>query len=201
MILRPAAGRAAPTRNTTPVLLLLVALVAGAGSRAAAGAARPTVHAVPSVDLQRYSGRWYEIARLPNRFQKQCASDVTATYLLRGEGRVAVVNECRGSDGRTTRAEGVARLAAPGGPASRLKVRFAPAFLSFLSAVWGDYWVLELAPDYSYALVGSPDAAYLWILARAPTLPDETYQALVETARAQGFDVSRVVRTHQGQDR
>src|SRR5512144_1930437 len=94
-----------------------------------------TIAAVPLptpdwVDLARYTGRWYEIARLPNRFQDQCAGDVAATYTLRPDGRVKVVNECRSRDGQITRAEGVAKRADEKGPASRLKVRFAPAWLS-----------------------------------------------------------------------
>ena len=198
MSLSTAARRAASPRKALSLLLLLAALLPASASRAATGETRTAVRAVPSLDLARYAGRWFEIARLPNRFQKSCACCVTASYAPRADGRLGVVNECTAADGRATRAEGVARLAAPGGPASQLKVRFAPAFLSFLSAVWGDYWVLELAPDYSYALVGSPDTAYLWILARAPSLPEETYAALLATARSQGFDVSRVVRTPQG---
>ena len=113
------------------------------------------------VDLARYAGHWYEIARLPNRFQEQCAGDVAATYTPRPDGRVTVVNECRKADGQTTRAEGVARRADEKGPASRLKVRFAPAVLSFLPFVWGDYWILELDREYGYAVVGDPSRKYL----------------------------------------
>jgi apolipoprotein D and lipocalin family protein len=165
---------------------------------AQAGAARtptPEVCAVPSVDLDRYAGTWYEIARLPNWFQKKCACCVTATYTVRGPGKLSVVNECRTADGRASRAEGVAKLADPKGPTSKLKVRFAPRILSFLGFVWGDYWVLDLADDYSYVLVGDPGRKYLWILARQPTLPEETYQALVQKAAAQGFAAERLERT------
>ncbi len=158
---------------------------------------RAPVESVRAVDLGRYAGRWHEIARLPNRFQEKCACCTTATYTLRPDGRVTVVNECRTADGELTRAVGVARLASPDGPASRLKVRFAPAFLSFLSMVWGNYWVLDLADDYSHALVGSPDRGYLWILAREPALAEATYARLVEKARQQGFDTTRMVRTPQ----
>ena len=149
------------------------------------------------VDLGRYAGRWYEIARLPNRFQERCAGDVAATYTLRPDGRVAVVNECREKDGRIARAEGVARRADAKGPASRLKVRFAPAWLSFLGAVWGDYWIVELDRDYRYAVVGAPSRKYLWILSRRPKLDDATYDSLVTSAARLGFDVSRLRRTAQ----
>jgi len=151
---------------------------------------------VPTLDLQRYSGAWYEIARLPNPFQKKCAHSVVVHYSVRDDGRLDVVNECVEADGQTSRAAGVARLADPKGPPSQLKVRFAPAFLSFLSAVWGDYWVIDLAPDYSYAVIGGPKREYLWILSREPRMPEAVYAEIL--ARASRFyDVSRVVRTEQ----
>lgn len=149
------------------------------------------------VDLGRYAGRWYEIARLPNRFQERCASDVAVTYALRPDGRVSVVNECRERDGRIARAEGVARRADAKGPASRLKVRFAPAWLSFLGLVWGDYWIVELDPDYQYAVVGDPSRKYLWILSRRRELDAATYDSLVASAARLGFDASRLERTAQ----
>jgi len=149
------------------------------------------------VDLSRYSGRWYEIARLPNRFQEQCAGDVAATYALRPDGRVTVVNECRKRDGSTARAEGEARRADEKGPASRLKVRFAPAVLSFLPFVWGDYWIVELDRDYRHALVGDPSRKYLWILSRSPEMDAASYESLAATAGRLGFEVARLVRTPQ----
>ena len=149
------------------------------------------------VDLARYAGRWYEIARLPNSFQDQCAGDVVATYTLRSDGRVTVLNECRRPDGGTARAEGVARRADEKGPASRLKVRFAPAFLSFLPFVWGDYWIVELDRDYRYAIVGDPSRKYLWILSRSRVMDAATYDSLSATAGRLGFDVARLVRTPQ----
>jgi apolipoprotein D and lipocalin family protein len=153
---------------------------------------------VAALDLQRYAGVWYEIARLPNWFQKKCAHSVVARYGVREDGRLDVVNECVEKDGRTTRAAGVARLADPKGPPSRLKVRFAPAFLSFLSAVWGDYWVIELGPDYSYAVVGEPKREYLWVLSREPRMPEPLYAEILGRA-SRFYDVSRVVRTEQRQ--
>jgi apolipoprotein D and lipocalin family protein len=149
------------------------------------------------VDLSRYAGTWYEIARLPNRFQEKCAGGVRATYALRDDGRVTVTNECRTKEGGITRAVGVARRAERDGPASRLKVRFAPAILSFLPFVWGDYWIVALDRDYRYAVVGEPSRKYLWILARDPTLDPAAYDRLVAGARDLGFDTSRLRRTPQ----
>jgi apolipoprotein D and lipocalin family protein len=157
-----------------------------------------TLRVVPSVDLARYAGLWYEVARLPNRFEEKCVGDVTAEYTPDGAGRLKVVNSCRKSDGRITRAEGVARLADKKRENSRLKVRFAPGFLSFLPFVWGDYQIIELAPDYSHAVVGDPSRKYLWILSRTPQMDEGTYMRLTESARSQGFDVSRLVLTRHG---
>ena len=153
---------------------------------------------VASVDLTRYAGLWYEIARLPNRFEEKCAGDVTAEYTPLGASRLRVVNRCRKKDGEMTEAEGAAKPADKNGANSRLKVRFAPGFLSFLPFVWGDYQIMELAPDYSYALVGDPSRKYLWILSREPRLDEAAYRKLVEVAASEGFDISRLVRTKHG---
>jgi len=187
-----------PTAAVTAAVLtaaLLAGAVGLAGEERADAGQPMRVEAVPRVDLARYAGVWHEIARFPNRFQDKCACSVTATYTLLPDARVSVVNECRTRDGGLTRAEGVARRAAANGPDSRLKVRFAPGFLSFLPFVWGDYWILDLADDYSYVLVGSPDRGYLWVLARETSLPDATYARIVAQARRQGFDAGRLVRT------
>jgi apolipoprotein D and lipocalin family protein len=149
---------------------------------------------VPEVDLARYSGIWHEVARLPNRFQEKCVANVTANYTLRADGKIDVVNRCRTDDGQIE-ARGLARVVGKGQPNSVLKVRFAPAFLSFLPQVWGDYQVRALAPDYSYAVVGSPDFRYLWILSRTPDMDSSTYDRLVEQMRAQGYAVDRMVKS------
>jgi apolipoprotein D and lipocalin family protein len=158
---------------------------------------REPLRVVPSVDPARYAGRWYEIARLPNRFQKRCAGDVTADYAVRGDGGFDVLNRCRKADGAVTSAKGRARVAGGRGPNSKLEVRFAPGYLSFLPFVWGDYQVIDLAPDYSYALVGEPGRKYLWVLSRMPRMDDETYGRAVARGAAEGFDVGKLVRTEQ----
>ena len=150
---------------------------------------------VPTVDLPRYAGTWYEIARLPNKFQKQCMGNVTATYTLLDNGEIKVVNRCRKSNGETTEAEGRARRASDDEPNSKLKVRFAPAFLSFLPFVWGNYWILELASDYSHAVVGEPDRKYLWILARSPKMDDDTLAGILDRVKQQGYDVRALIKT------
>ena len=151
---------------------------------------------VPQVDFERYAGKWFEIARLPNDFQDDCARDVAATYTPRPDGRITVVNRCVKSDGSVNEAEGVARRV-EGKPPSVLEVRFAPGWLSFLPMVWGDYQIIELAPDYTHAIVGTPDRKYLWILAREPKIDPSLYEKLKARAKAQGFDVAGLMQTEQ----
>lgn len=163
------------------------------GATAAAVAQERPLRVVPQVDLQRYAGTWYEIARLPNPFEKKCAGDITATYALRPDGRVTVTNRCRETDGKINEANGIARRV-DGQPPSILEVRFAPAFLSFLPMVWGDYQIMELGPEYDYALVGSPDRKYLWILGRRPQMDETRYTSLLDKAEEQGFDTRTMIR-------
>lgn len=151
---------------------------------------------VNNLDPARYAGRWYEIARLPNRFQNKCAGEVMAEYQPRPEGGFVVINRCRDRAGRITDASGVARPVA-GAPSSVLQVRFAPAILSFLPAVWGDYQVIALDDAHTYSLVGTPDRKYLWILSRTPQMGADRYDELAAVARGQGFDVTRLVKTRQ----
>lgn len=156
----------------------------------------PPVRHVPSVDLARYAGRWYEIARYPNRFQTSCAGDVSAEYSLRQDGRINVVNRCRRAEGSVNEAEGVARVV-DGSRNARLKVRFAPAWLGILPFVWGDYWVIGLADDYRWAVVGTPDRKYLWVLARSRTMPEQDWAAARAVIEQNGFEMSRLQRTEQ----
>ena len=163
------------------------------------GSSHAGLSLVDQVDLERYQGRWYEIARLPNRFQRQCDSDVTADYRLRDDGRIDVINRCRREDDSQVEASGVARRADPEGPEAALEVRFAPRWLSLMPFVWGDYRIMALGADYEYALVGSENRRYLWILARSPDLPEALLEHLLETAREQGFDTDGLILTrHEG---
>lgn len=161
----------------------------------AQGKADRPLEVVADFDIGRYMGTWYEIARLPNSFQNACIGDVTATYTLLDDGRIEVVNRCRKKDGGISYAKGRARRASDTGPSTKLKVRFAPAFLSFLPFVWGNYWIIDLAPDYSYAVVGEPERKYFWILSRTPTMDEEVFQSLVIRATNQGYDLTTLVRT------
>ena len=154
------------------------------------------VETAASVDLTRYAGRWYEIARFPNSFQKQCIGNITADYRPMPDKTIEIANRCKMADGSLDLAVGQARVIDKSGNA-KLQVSFAPAWLSWIPMVWGDYWVLELDKNYSVATVGSPDRQYLWILSRTPTISQADYESRVDNATKQGFDTSRLIKTRQ----
>lgn len=151
---------------------------------------------VSSVDLARYAGTWYEIARLPMRFQRHCV-DLKAIYTNRSDGSVGVHNECVTDSGGVEQAEGVATVLDTTTNA-RLTVVFDNVFARLLgSSREGNYWILDLDPEYRTALVGTPDRRYLWMLSRAPQLDEATYRSLVERARRLGFSVSDLIRARR----
>lgn len=143
---------------------------------------------VAQVDIDRYAGRWHEIARYPNRFQKGCA-ETTADYSLQPDGTIRVINSCRLASGEARRAEGRARVIAGSGGA-KLKVRFAPGWVPFAE---GDYWIVYLEPDYSLAVVSDRQGKYLWILARVPDPPAEAVARALDHVRQAGFETDPLV--------
>ena len=169
-----------------------LALAACLGLMAAAAWAQPAPLAtVPSVDVPRYMGTWYEIAKYPNSFQKKCVRNTRAEYQAQPDGSVQVLNRCVTADGQTTEALGAARqVGAANSP--KLQVRFAPAWLSFLPMVWGDYWVIDLDPQYQLVAVSEPKREYLWVLSRSPKVESAAYQALLTRLGQQGFDLKRL---------
>jgi apolipoprotein D and lipocalin family protein len=140
---------------------------------------------VDDLDLSRYVGRWYEIAHIPNRFQSKCASNTTAEYTLREDGRIEVVNRCRKKSGEFDEARGIARIASGGNPA-RLEVSFVSILGKHL--FWGDYWVIGLGEGYQWAIVGHPQRKYGWILARESSLDDATLTHIVTRLKEAGYD-------------
>ncbi|MBM4285583.1 MAG: lipocalin family protein [Deltaproteobacteria bacterium] len=153
----------------------------------------PDLPTVAYVDIERYQGKWYEIARLPTWFQRTCAAS-TATYQILGPGKISVENECREADGGQRSIRGTATVVDPKTNA-KLEVAFDTwVFKIFGSLIKGKYWILDLDADYQTALVGTPDRHYLWILARTPTLPEERYQALVRRARELDFKTENLIR-------
>jgi len=145
----------------------------------------PPLQTVERVDLNRYLGEWHEIARYPNSFQQGCLSS-SAVYSLRADGDIRVVNSCRDKDsGELRTAVGRAWVVAPPDN-SRLKV-------SFFWPFRGDYWIIALGPDYEYAVVGTPDRQYLWILSRTPLMQPALYDSLIKNTEKQGFDKHKVM--------
>jgi len=176
-------------------LLIVLAMIAP-GLIATAEEPVP-VEAVPDVDLNKYCGKWYEIARLPNKFQKKCAGNTTAEYTLLPDGKIRVMNRCIKEDGTVSEAEGIARKEKTRGSNAKLKVRFAPSWLGWLPFVWGTYWVIDLAPDYSYAVVGEPSRKYLWILSRTPEMQSDVYATILARVKRMGFDTDKLIVTKQ----
>ena len=148
------------------------------------------------VDLNEYMGTWHEQARLPNRFQRECVGDVQADYALNPDGTIKVINQCRKGDGSVKQAEGLGRLAeqGPEGDTARLEIRFAPKWTGWLPMVWGDYWIIRLADDDQYSLVGTPDRKYLWVLSRNEQADPQQVTELLDYAGTLGFAVEDVIR-------
>ena len=153
---------------------------------------------VPTLDLQRYLGTWFEIARLPMRHEPADYTDISATYSLQGDGKVRVQN--RALDGTGERQESIGEATpVPGSGNAKLEVTFLPEGLRWIPFTKGDYWVLRVDEDYHTALVGGPDRKYLWLLARSPDLDASTRDDFLATARAQGYDLAGLIHTkHTG---
>jgi apolipoprotein D and lipocalin family protein len=149
---------------------------------------------VESVDLDRYTGLWYEIARLPNRFQKQCVKNVTAYYRLLSDGKIEVVNRCLQTDGKADEVKGIAKVVDLIN-FSRLKVSFFRPL--GISLFWGDYWIIGLGANYEYAVVGTPDRKYGWILARQSRLENKQLDEIFDLLRRQGYQPDDFIMTVQ----
>lgn len=169
--------------------ILLIAVLMATAWPGAMGTMLPN-QPVRTLDLQRYSGRWYEIAHLPMYFQRRCLDAVIATYTPNPDDSIHVHNTCRTADGMKS-VDGVARIT-PGQPAV-INVRFAPAWLTWLPQVWAEYWVIEVDAGYRWAVVGSPSRKYLWILSRRPEMPHLLFDALKQRARQRGYAVDKLM--------
>jgi apolipoprotein D and lipocalin family protein len=150
----------------------------------------PDLRTVEHVDLARYLGTWYEVASFPQRFQRGCTA-TSATYSLRADGDLDVVNRCRDGavNGPERRARGRARVV---DRASNAKLE-----VSFFRPFWGAYWIVDLGPEYEYAVVGHPSRDYLWILSRTRTMDPAVYDGILGRLRTQGYETERLVRTAQ----
>lgn len=152
---------------------------------------------ITSLNVSRYMGAWFEIAKCPNWFQRTCASNTKAEYTPQTDGSVQVVNRCATEGGQTKEAVGTARqIGAANSP--ELEVRFAPAWLSFIPFLWGDYWVIDLDPDYQLAAVSEPKREYLWLLSRTTEVNAAAYEALLIRLEKKGFDLRKLELTRHG---
>lgn len=171
---------------------LLVAVLGGACATSTTARLKlPPLQTVPKVELQRYLGTWYEIASFPQSFQKGCTA-TTATYSLKAEGEIEVLNRCRldSLEGEEKVAKGRARVVD--------KDTNAKLEVSFFGPFWGDYWIIQLGDDYEYAVVGHPSRDYLWILSRTPTLEEAKLQGILEKLKTeQQYPLERLERTVQ----
>lgn len=173
----------------TLLAIPLVAMLAGCST------SEPNLPTQQAVDLNKYMGTWYEQARLPNRFQNDCVSDVQADYKFNPDRTIGVTNKCRKQDGSVEIAKGEGRLSKSVTPRNDavLEVRFAPKWISWLPMVWGDYRIMRLEGDYEYSLVGTLDRQYLWVLARDKHADKKVVIQLIEYARSQGFDTAKML--------
>ena len=139
----------------------------------------------PYVELEKYLGKWFEIAHLPAKFQEGC-NETTATYSIKGKGIISVLNECK-KNGKVKLAKGKAKVVD--------KTTNAKLKVTFFWPFYGDYWIIKLGAEYDYSVVGTPDRKYLWILNRNPQMNDELFSQLIDFAKSKGFDVGRLIKT------
>lgn len=149
------------------------------------------VTSIPSLDIDRYLGRWYEIVRLPQKHEDETATDITAHYSKKANGKIRVDNRCFDKNSQPTQA--IAEAEPTDDTKARLKVNFLPAALRWLPFTDGDYWVLKIDPEYRVALVGTPDRKYLWVLARDRAVSPDKLEAYLAEARRQGFDLGGLI--------
>jgi len=172
------------------IIIFLSAMLGFLGMAGLTAEKDKPLETVPSVDLQKYMGKWYEIAAFPQRFEKGCHC-TAAEYEMTDKGYVRVINTCRkdSPDGKVNQAKGKA-FVVKGSNNAKLRVQF---FWPFR----GDYWIIDLAEDYGYAVVGAPDRKYLWILSRTPQMDPVLYQNIVDRVARKGFDISKLARADQ----
>ncbi len=166
------------------ILIMSFVLIAFIGNAQEQSKEGPVI-TVEKVDLERYAGKWYEISKLPNRFQRQCIADTTAEYAIRADGRIDVINRCKKKGNAFDEARGVARIV---DTASNAKLKV--SFVRFLWRwwFWGDYWIIGLGRDYDYAIVGTPNRKYGWVLSRTPEMDPDLYETISEELEKQGYN-------------
>ena len=149
---------------------------------------------VSHVDLKKYAGLWYEIAKIPNRFQKHCVRGTTAQYKLLENGKIEVINSCIDEDGEKDASEGIVQIV-DASTNAKLEVSFVSIF--GINLFWGDYWIIGLDINYEYAVVGTPSRKYGWILSRTPKLSEEKLKEAFEILKSQGYEPKKFEMTTQ----
>ena len=188
-----------PRSRNLWIALLGLLLICFGSTQVKAQQGDQAVKTIAVLDVSRYLGTWYEIAKFPNWFQKKCVSNTKAVYSAKPDGNLRVLNSCKTAAGETSEAEGLARqIGSKDSP--KLEVRFAPEWLSFLPLVWGDYWVIDLDPQYQLAAVSDPRREYLWVLSRTPQLDPKVYADLLQRLKQQQFDIQKLEITAQKTD-
>ena len=179
-----AAGLFAPVRAQEPAVPVPL-------TRPAASSVTP----VAAVEIDRFLGEWYEIARIPAWFQNRCVKDTTARYQLRSDGKITVINRCITRKGQIQQAQGLARVIDP-----LTKAKLKVSFVSLLGwrPFWGDYWVIGLEPQYRWLVVGDPSRQYGWILSRSPVMDPAQLEAAFQILERNGYPRASFVLTPQG---
>ncbi|MBT8765716.1 lipocalin family protein [Metapseudomonas boanensis] len=173
-----------------PLTTLLAALLLAGCASSGEGPVPPRT--VGMVDLQRYQGTWYELARLPMYFQRKCVQS-EAHYSLQDDGSVGVLNRCRTTGGDWIQVNGRA-IPQVEGRTDKLWVRFDNWITRLFPGIAkGNYWVLYLDDGYRTALVGNPNREYLWLLSRTPVVSQKTREQLLEVAQGQGYDTDLLI--------
>lgn len=140
---------------------------------------------VKYVDLKKYVGLWYELAKIPNSFQDQCVKNTTAKYTLTEDGEISVTNCCIDKDGELDAADGVVRVVD-----KKTNAKLEVSFVSFLGwrPFWGDYWIIGLDENYQWAIIGTPNRKYGWVLSRSQKLDETTMDNIFKIIKEQGYD-------------
>ncbi len=172
------------------------AVLFGLGAVTMAYAETKPLATVEKVELDKYLGTWYEVARKPLQFQNKCDRDVTATYTLNENGNVKVDNRCLKKDGSQTQSVGEAYIQNPPYN-SKLKVSFLPEAIRWIPVGRGDYWILKLDDNYQTVLVGEPKRKYMWVLSRTPQPDPAVVNEYLDYAKSVGFDLSDLIQTKQ----
>lgn len=170
-------------KKTISILIFCFALIT-IQNKSLANEEIPTA---PNLDLQKYLGKWYEVASIPQWFQKDCIANTTAEYsAVEDSPQIQVLNSCDTSSGDRKTAKGRAKVTDPT-TSSKLKVTFVK-IIGWIFAFGGNYWVLDIDPEYSYALIGDPSRKYAWVLSRTPSLPKETLDKIADKYKSLGYD-------------